>query len=215
MMKFDDFNQIYTNLFTGYNFTRQYNCQFIKESWNDKCKGGLGGLKKLQSTNEKAQLQFVKDNHQYILEVKEDDTDVLMYIIQEDGRLYRGEKYPYKELCNGTNIFSFNLDERGWKNLKMYDYEILTEKSVKFELRREVNMWHRYKRGKYAIVPCKMPNDIEESEFEFRVYYDKPIGIRKEAGPNNKFQPLPEAKSRDIDNQAYMAFIDMLDKHSK
>jgi hypothetical protein len=35
-----------------------------------------------------------------------------MYIIQEDGRLYRGEKYPYKELCNGTLILSFNLTDK-------------------------------------------------------------------------------------------------------
>jgi hypothetical protein len=33
-----------------------------------------------------------------------------MYIIQEDGRLYRGEKYPYKELCNPTLILCFNLN---------------------------------------------------------------------------------------------------------
>ena len=97
----------------------------------------------------------------------------------------------------------------------MYDFDILTEKSVKFELRREVNMWHRYKKGKYAIVPCKMGNSIEESDFEFRIYYDKSISIRKEKGPNNKFQPLPEAKSRDIDNHSYMAFMDILEKHSK
>ena len=87
------------------------------------------------------------------------------------------------------------MDKRGWKNLQMYDYDILTEKSVKFELRREVNMWHRYKKGRYAIVPCKMSNNIEESDFEFRIYYDKPINIRKEKRPNNKFQPLPEAVS--------------------
>lgn len=32
-----------------------------------------------------------------------------MYIIQEDGRLYRGEKYPYKELNSGIMIFVFEL----------------------------------------------------------------------------------------------------------
>jgi hypothetical protein len=32
---------------------------------------------------------FIKNNHQYILEVKE-DTDILMLLMQEDGRNYRG-----------------------------------------------------------------------------------------------------------------------------
>lgn len=33
-----------------------------------------------------------------------------MFLIQQDGRLFRGEKYPYKEICNGIIILSFNLD---------------------------------------------------------------------------------------------------------
>jgi hypothetical protein len=26
-------------------------------------------------------------------------------------------------------------------------------------------MWYKFKAGKYAIIPCKMQNEIEESEF--------------------------------------------------
>jgi len=50
-MKFEDFNKIFTNLFTGYQFQRKYQCQFIRETWDQACPGGLGGLKKLQSTD--------------------------------------------------------------------------------------------------------------------------------------------------------------------
>lgn len=63
--------------------------------------------------------------------MKEDDTDVLMYIIQEDGRLYRGEKYPYKELCNGTLILSFNLTDKE-KALEEFNIEKSTTKNLKF-----------------------------------------------------------------------------------
>ena len=65
----------------------------------------------MKGASEKDQIKFVKDNAQYILEVDQDDTDILMYIVQQDGRLYRGEKYPYSELCNPTLIMSFNLDK--------------------------------------------------------------------------------------------------------
>ncbi len=48
----------------------------------------------------------------------EDNTDILLYIVQEDGRLYRGEKYPYKELCNPALILSFTLGKE--KELKKF-----------------------------------------------------------------------------------------------
>jgi hypothetical protein len=51
-------------------------------------------------------------------------------------------------------------------------------------------MWYKFKAGKYAIIPCKMKNDIIESEFEFRIYYDKDIKIEKVKGHNNLFRTL-------------------------
>lgn len=68
------------------------------------------GICRLKGAAEKDQINFVKNNAQYILEVTQDDTDILMYVVQEDGRLYRGERYPYKELCNPALILSFTLD---------------------------------------------------------------------------------------------------------
>lgn len=76
-------------------------------------------------------------------------------------------------------------------------------------------MWYKFKAGKYAIIPCKMKNDIIESEFEFRIYYDKDIKIEKVKGHNNAFKTLEETKTKDIDSANYNAFIDLLEKYSK
>lgn len=62
--------------------------------------------------------------------------------------------------------------------------------NLKFELKREVNFWNKYKAGKYAIIPCKMKNNIEVSQFQFRIYSDKDISIKKVKGPNNLFKPI-------------------------
>jgi hypothetical protein len=154
----------------------------------------------------------VKNNHQYLLEVKEDQTDVLMYIVQEDGRLYRGEKYPYKELCNGILILSFTLGSD--KSLEKFDADKLTTKALKFELRREVNMWYRFPAGRYAIVPCKMKNPIVDSEFEFRIYSDKDVTIKKIKGNNNSFRPLPETTAAEVEKAAYGGFLELLAKYA-
>lgn len=46
----------------------------------------------------------------------------------------------------------------------------MTLRRLKFELRREVDYWHKFEPGKYAIIPCKLKNKIPESDFELRVY---------------------------------------------
>lgn len=45
LMKFEDFNRIYTNLFTGYVFQREYRGQFISERWDEKYPSGICKLK--------------------------------------------------------------------------------------------------------------------------------------------------------------------------
>jgi hypothetical protein len=95
-MNFGDFNNLYTNLFTGFtveSFNARYEGKCIVEKWDEKMPSGIC---KLKGATEKDHVEFIKNNAQYILEIDQDDTDVLMYIVQEDGRLYRGEKYPYK-----------------------------------------------------------------------------------------------------------------------
>lgn len=59
-------------------------------------------------------------------------------------------------------ILSFNLTDKE-KSLEEFNIEKSTTKNLKFELRRQVNMWYKFKAGKYAIIPCKMKNDILES----------------------------------------------------
>lgn len=92
-MNFEDFAKVYTNLFTGFVFKeREYVCNIINEKWNSKTPSGIC---KAKGASEVDAMNFVKNNHQYILEVR-NPTDILMMLIQQDGRLYRGEKYPYK-----------------------------------------------------------------------------------------------------------------------
>lgn len=78
-----------------------------------------------------------------------------------------------------------------------------------------MNLWYKFKAGKYSIIPCKMKNDIVESEFEFRFYFDKDVKVEKVKGHNNSFRPLEEAKTKEIDSSSYGNFLDLLDKHSK
>jgi hypothetical protein len=90
LMNFKDFNNLYTNLFTGFtleSFNARYEGLTISERWDAKTPSGIC---KLKEATDKDRVEFVKNNHQYILKVYQDDTDILMYIIQEDGRLYRG-----------------------------------------------------------------------------------------------------------------------------
>ena len=71
-------------------------------------------------------------------------------------------------------------------------------------------MWHKFKAGKYAIIPCKMKNDILESEFEFRMYYDKDVKMEKINGHNNAFKALGETKTKEVDTANYKAFVELL-----
>ena len=44
----------------------------------------------------------------------------------------------------------------------MFDKDKMTDpNNLKLEVRRDVNFWHKFKPGKYAIIPCKMKNTIE------------------------------------------------------
>lgn len=55
----------------------------------------------------------------------------------------------------------------------------MTKKELKFELRREVDFWHKFEKGRYAIVPCKLKNNIQESQFELRVYSEQTVSLKK------------------------------------
>ena len=131
LMNFTDFSKIFSNLFTGFQLNKRYICNVIKEKWDAKTPSGIC---KAKGATEKQSIKFVKDNHQYIMDVST-PTDVLMMLIQLDGRLYRGEKYPYKTVCNGINILVFTLDN-GEKTLEQFDKDKLTIKKLKFQLRR-------------------------------------------------------------------------------
>lgn len=109
-------------------------------------------------------------------------------------------------------ILSFNLGPD--KSLEKFDSEKLTNRNLKFELRREVNLWLPYKKGKYAIIPCKMKNNILSSEFQFRIYTDKPVNIKKIKGNDNKFRPMEDPTANDIDKPSYDSFLDLLKKYN-
>lgn len=78
-------------MFIGVILNLNYNAKTSELKWDSDIPSGICGFKAEESLRKK----FVEDNHQYVMEINEDDTDVLMYLIQSDGRLYRGEKYPY------------------------------------------------------------------------------------------------------------------------
>ncbi len=67
LMTFPDFNNIYTNLFTGFtveSFNAKYEGRTISERWDLKTPSGIC---KLKGAAEKDKIDFVKNNHQYIL----------------------------------------------------------------------------------------------------------------------------------------------------
>jgi hypothetical protein len=59
-------------------------------------------------------------------------------------------------------ILSFDIKD---KSLDKFDENRLTFKALTFERRREVNLWNKFKKGRYAIIPCKMKNNIKDSDF--------------------------------------------------
>jgi hypothetical protein len=68
-MNFSDFNQLYTNLFTGFtvdSFNARYEGRTISEKWDSKLPSGIC---KMKGAEEKDKIKFVKDNVQYILDV--------------------------------------------------------------------------------------------------------------------------------------------------
>lgn len=79
------------------------------------------------------------------------------------------------------------------KELAKFDQSKLTFKSLNFERRREVNLWNKFKKGKYAIIPCRMKSKIGDTDFEFRIYSEKgkKISIRRSKGGND-FRMLTE-----------------------
>ena len=86
-MNFLDFSKIFSNLFTGYNLEgKDYTCHSLEGKWD---KSMPSGLCKAKGASQGEKVKFVKDNYQFILEVKE-MTDIIMFLIQQDGRLFRG-----------------------------------------------------------------------------------------------------------------------------
>ena len=65
---------------------KEYICQYIQEQWNPKIPSGIC---KTKGSSDADREKFVKNNHQYVMEINS-PTDVLIMLIQPDGRLYRG-----------------------------------------------------------------------------------------------------------------------------
>lgn len=52
-------------------------------------------------------------------------------------------------------LMAFKLDSKA-TSLEQFDETKFVVNAIKFELKREVCMWHKFAPGKYAIVPCRM-----------------------------------------------------------
>lgn len=96
--------------------------------------------------------------------------------------------------------------------LDKFENTKLTLPSLKLELKRETNYWHRFEPGRYAIVPCKMQNKIPETDFEFRMYSEKKVDIRKINGATGEFKLL--AKSGKTDSASLQPMVDLVGKVS-
>lgn len=99
-----------------------------------------------------------------------------------------------------------------------FDDSKFTVRGFNFERRREVNFWHKFKKGKYAVIPCKMKNKIKETDFEFRIYTEvgKRVNVRRVRGGkgnHNDFKKLKELESEEVDGKLYGEFLGLLEKH--
>ena len=80
------------------------------------------------------------------------------------------------------------------RELEKFDPDRFTIRGFNFERRREVNLWHKFKKGRFAIIPCKMKNKIKETDFEFRIYTEKgkKVGVKRVRGgrSNHDFRKI-------------------------
>jgi hypothetical protein len=60
-----------------------------------------------------------------------------------------------------------------------------------------------------------MKNNILESDFQFRIYSDKSVTIKKIKGPDNKFRPMEDPASNEVDKAAYDSFLDLMQKYNQ
>ena len=67
-MNFYDFVRVFNNLFTGYSLEgKNYNCYTLEGKWD---KSMPSGLCKAKGSSDDERKKFVKDNYQFILDVK-------------------------------------------------------------------------------------------------------------------------------------------------
>ena len=74
-----------------------------------------------------------------------------------------------------------------------------------------MNLWNKFDKGRYAIVPCKMKNKIKETDFEFRIYSEKNkrINIKRSKG-NRDFKLLQEISMSEIERGQYDRMLSLL-----
>lgn len=91
--------------------------------------------------------------------------------------------------------------------LKAYDKELLEDKNLRLEVRREVTFWKRLARGRYSVIP--LTNSFQNgdftdkfADFTMSIYFDadpKAVSVSK-LGDNKKFTRIDRSGKKEPDN---------------
>ncbi|EAS01497.1 calpain family cysteine protease (macronuclear) [Tetrahymena thermophila SB210] len=215
---YKDWRTIFSNLFICFKFDPSVWIGYeIEDKWS---KGFCSGSVK---KGEPSITNFAQKNPQFVFQLKKaqrEPVKAFINLVQDDGRLYIGAKYPYENIQQSLLLCLFVL-ENGKTKLEKFDQKIMIASSGKFNLRREVDFGKLIdvEPGKtYCIVPCTMKGEVEGEEFrdiDFSINFyfsncpDQDMEFKKVNGPGplvkqkvsvQAVDPLLAANSEKIKN---------------
>ncbi|KRX02563.1 Peptidase C2, calpain, large subunit, domain III [Pseudocohnilembus persalinus] len=167
LMCYRDWRSVFSNLFLCVNFPDDYRGYRFSGQWEEGYNYGA------PKASEDSKREFAVGNHQYIIQVNRNcKTELYISLGQDEGRLYKGEEYPYQRVINSILLCVFKLDSNEQK-LQKFDAKKLIASSDKINLRREVDTGQfQVENGTYAVIPCAK-NKGDVGHFTLNIYHNQ------------------------------------------
>ena len=141
LMCFSDFRQIYNSIYICKNFPPNYIGIRIKSKWTPNDSGYI------PKNNDELKEEIFCRNPQYYLEKKIDGM-IFISLIQNDGRLNEGERYPFINSINKAILLIFKVTSKEKVNNLKYKIG-----QTKISLSKENVFKENLPKGLYIIMP--------------------------------------------------------------
>lgn len=190
LMSFNDFRKIFSKIYICIDFPPDVlSIRFSNDRWDSRSSGGV------PVNNSPKEMEDWSKNPQYYMYVPKDNCELVISLVQRDGRSFN-DVFPYSKNVKKCCLIIMNANKTGKKKMECFDGNEVKHISP-IRACRENTIKENFDRGEYLIVPSIL-NKGETSEFQLEIHFPDSIKEGYNANKNKNFTDFIDFKFEKI-----------------